>query len=150
MSYASRDHRAMDVALAERLARDGGNSRGAARIVPGHGGALLPSSRRLQDLRSLNTMSEHKQERQERVLFTRLVECTSARGAPYLRGWCGASNLIGFRDGEDEQGRPAWNLFLVERRPRAGPAPDTHREWHERTSAAVARGGVDADFDTPF
>jgi hypothetical protein len=80
-------------------------------------------------------MTEH---RQERVLFTRLVECTSARGKPYLRGWCGVSNLIGFRDGGDEQGRPAWAVYLVERTPKPGTVPGNLRERQERVSAEAA------------
>ena len=55
---------------------------------------------------------------QNKVLLAELVEHTSARGNTYLRGWLGATNLIGFRDDPDEQGRPIWRLFLVERQPR--------------------------------
>jgi hypothetical protein len=92
-------------------------------------------------------MSEHKQ---ERVLLSKLTECVSARGAIYLRGWCGASNLVAFKDEPDEQGRPCWSLYLVERRPRPGTAPGNLRERQERTSAAVASGSADADLDTPW
>ena len=60
---------------------------------------------------------------QARVLFATLSECTSGRGTTYLRGWAGASNLVAFRGEDDEQGRPTWQLFLVERQRRdASPA----------------------------
>jgi len=32
---------------------------------------------------------------QARVLLAMLTECTSGRGNAYLRGWAGASNLVG-------------------------------------------------------
>ena len=54
------------------------------------------------------------------MLFATLSECTSGRGTTYLRGWAGASNLVAFRGEDDEQGRPTWQLFLVERQPRDG------------------------------
>jgi hypothetical protein len=41
---------------------------------------------------------------QTRVPLAVLTECTSARGAVYLRGWAGASDLVAFR-GEDDEGR---------------------------------------------
>lgn len=52
---------------------------------------------------------------QPRVLLATLSECQSAAGKAYLRGWAGASNLVAFRGTPDEQGRPTWDLFLVER-----------------------------------
>ncbi len=60
------------------------------------------------------------QERQSRVLLTRLTECVSAKGNRYMRGWAGENNLVAFEGEPDEQGRPRWDLFLVERRPVAG------------------------------
>jgi hypothetical protein len=58
-----------------------------------------------------------------RVLLAELVECTSGRGKAYLRGWLGASNLVGFRGEPDDQGRPTWKLYLAERPPRADARP---------------------------
>jgi hypothetical protein len=101
VSHASHWHRELDRAFAETLARDGD-------AAGGH--ALLPSRRRLQDLRTMTSQS--------RVLFAVLTECESAAGKPYLRGWAGASNLVAFPGKPDEQGRPTWNLFLVARAPR--------------------------------
>jgi hypothetical protein len=42
----------------------------------GHGGALVPSDRRLQDLREMTD------QRRARVLFATSTECRSARGSP--------------------------------------------------------------------
>jgi hypothetical protein len=121
-------------------------SGGRFRDVADPAGALLPSQIRLRDVRTLSTMTEH---RQERVLLSKLTECVSHRGATYLRGWCGISNLVAFKDEPDEQGRPCWLLYLVERRPRPGIAPDNQRQRQERTSGAVA-SGVDLDDSIPF
>jgi hypothetical protein len=55
---------------------------------------------------------------QSRVLLAILTECTSAKGNRYLRGYAGASNLVGFPGEPDEHGRPTWHLFLAERPPR--------------------------------
>jgi hypothetical protein len=57
-------------------------------------------------------------QQQAKVLLATLTECTSGRGNTYLRGWAGASNLVAFRGEDDDQGRPTWQLFLVERQPR--------------------------------
>ena len=53
-----------------------------------------------------------------RVLLATLTECTSAKGNAYLRGWLGASNVVGFQGEPDEEGRPTWQLFLAERQQR--------------------------------
>ena len=60
--------------------------------------------------------------RQSRVLLATLTEAVSGRGNTYMRGWLGASNLVAFAGEPDEQGRPTWNLYLVERQPRDGVA----------------------------
>ena len=65
-------------------------------------------------------MSDRRPAPQSRVLFAVLTECTSGRGNTYMRGWAGASNLVAFRGEDDDQGRPTWQLFLVERRSRNG------------------------------
>ena len=57
---------------------------------------------------------------QAKVLLATLTECTSGRGTTYFRGWLGASNLVAFAGKPDDQGRPTWNLYLVERPPRDG------------------------------
>ena len=73
---------------------------------------------------------------QARVLFATLTECESARGNVYLRGWAGASNLVGFRGEDDDPGRPTWQLFLVERPPKQdGQAPARRPQEREATSA---------------
>jgi hypothetical protein len=133
LTHASAKHRKLDAALADRLGE------------PGHGGALLPSSRRLRDVRTLNVNDQ----RQARVLLAQLTECESSRGNRYLRGWAGASNLIGFRGDDDEQGRPTWKLYLAERTPKPGTVPGNLRERQERVSAAVA-SGVELDDSIPF
>lgn len=68
-----------------------------------------------------------------KVLFATLTECTSGRGSTYLRGWAGASNLVAFRGEDDEHGRPTWQLFLVERPPRAGASAAAHGSQGGRT-----------------
>ena len=77
---------------------------------------------------------------QARVLLAELVECTSARGNSYLRGWLGASNVVGFAGEPDEQGRHTWKLYLVERQPKPnGAAPraqgNSHRSGGDRYRA---------------
>jgi hypothetical protein len=62
-------------------------------------------------------MRDHH-ERQSRVLLATLTECQSAKGRTYLRGWLGASNVVGFQGEDDEEGRPTWQLFLTERQPK--------------------------------
>ena len=57
---------------------------------------------------------------QTRVLLATLIECKSAR-------WAGASNVVGFRGNDDDQGRPTWNLYLAERPARTDDAPDLPR-----------------------
>ena len=103
VSHAAAAHRDLDRQYADALARDG---------EAGTGHALVVSRNRLKDARSMNGPP------QARVLFATLSECTSGRGTTYLRGWAGASNLVAFRGEDDEQGRPTWQLFLVERQPR--------------------------------
>ena len=61
----------------------------------------------------------HTAKPQQKVLLAVLSEATSAKGNPYLRGWAGASSLLGFRGEPDEQGRPTWNVYLVERQPKS-------------------------------
>ena len=87
---------------------------------PGGGGAA-----EFGESRSEREYSRSAPARQQgsRVLFAILTECTSGAGKPYLRGWAGASNLVGFRGEPDEQGRPTWNLYLTERQPK----PDGQR-----------------------
>jgi hypothetical protein len=55
---------------------------------------------------------------QARVLLAQLVKGTGARGTTYLRGWAGASNLVGLRGEIAAQGRPTWQLSLVDRQAR--------------------------------
>jgi hypothetical protein len=45
---------------------------------------------------------------------------------------------------------PTWDLYLSEPEPREGAVPEGLRQRQERVSAEIARGGVDADFDTPW
>jgi hypothetical protein len=143
MTHAARRHRALDAELDERLARDGEKERRPAFILPGHGGALLPSRLRYKDLRTMS---------RPRVLLTRLSVRTSAKGREYLSGWLGKASVVGFKGEPDKYGNEAWDLYLSEPEPRDTPSNLTHgshRERQERTSAAVARG-VDLDDSIPF
>lgn len=90
VTHAAAMYRRLDRAYLEALARDGADH--------GHAHALVASRNRMQDLRTMSGQSQAK------VLFATLAECTSARGSTYLRGWAGASNLVGFRGDDDEQG----------------------------------------------
>ena len=83
---------------------------------------------------------------QARVLFATLTECESARGNVYLRGWAGASNLVAFRGEDDDQGRPPWQLFLVERQPREGGQASARRpqEHDGATARPTASPGTGA------
>ena len=86
-----------------------------------------------------------------KVLLAVLTECQSAGGNVYLRGWLGASNLVGFRGEPYDQGRPTWNLYLVERQPREGGQASARRpqehdganstanriSWHRRPSSEL-------------
>jgi hypothetical protein len=166
MTHADRFHGQMDEAFAlalakdkerdqryrEALSRDGGRfedvpprERESEQEVPPYRGTLLPSRQRMRDLRSL-AMNEP---RQAKVLFAKLIECTSARGTKYLRGHAGANNLVAFRGVDDDQGRPTWELFLAERMQKPGVVSDDRRLRQERTSAAIA-SGVDLDDSIPF
>ncbi len=86
-----------------------------------------------------------------RVLLTRLSVRTSAKGRQYLAGWLGKASVVAFKGEPDKYGDEAWDLYLSEPEPRDGrqgaDSASTHRE---RTSAAIARGGVDADWDSGF
>jgi hypothetical protein len=128
MTHASRRHARMDTALAERLARDGES---------GHGGALLPSRSRLKDLRSMNTPNNR------RVLLTTLSCRTSAKGHEYLSGFLAKAKVVAFEGEPDKYGNETWNIYLSEPEPR--PVAPV-----ERPSAEIARGGVDADWDSAF
>jgi hypothetical protein len=73
---------------------------------------------------------------QARVLLATLTERTSARGNAYLSGWAGASNLVAFRGEDDDQGRPTWQLFLVERQPKQDDHAPTQRPKEREGTAA--------------
>ena len=64
---------------------------------------------------------------QSKVLLATLTEAVSGRGNTYLRGWLGASNLVAFAGEPDEQGRPTWNLYLVERQARDAAATGSRK-----------------------
>jgi hypothetical protein len=110
VTRAADRHRALDAACAERLARDGGDRRAAATVDPG--GALLPSRRRLQDLRPMD------RPKRARVLLARLSVRTSAKGNRYLSGWLGKASVVGFPGEPDKHGNETFNLYVSEPEPR--------------------------------
>jgi 2-polyprenyl-6-methoxyphenol hydroxylase-like FAD-dependent oxidoreductase len=114
VTHAAAKHRALDAALAERLARDGGHSCGAAPMARGHGGALLPSRSRFRDLRTMNTTSNR------RVLLTTLSARTSAKGNEYLSGYLAKAKVVAFKGEPDKVGNPTWDVYLSEPEPRDG------------------------------
>jgi hypothetical protein len=73
-----------------------------------------------------------------KVLLATLTECTSGRGNMYLRGWAGASNLVAFRGEDDAEGRPTWNLYLVERQPREGSQASARRPQEREATSPQA------------
>jgi hypothetical protein len=124
--HAAHRHRLLDDQFAEALARDGDAS---------SGGALVRSRDRKRDLRTMTTDHDRRPSgQQNRVLFARLTEAMSAAGRSYLKGWAGASNLIAFKGEPDEQGRPVWNLYLIER-------PRQERQFRDSGAAEGARSG---------
>jgi hypothetical protein len=80
---------------------------------------------------------------QAKVLLATLTEAVSGRGNTYMRGWLGASNLVAFAGEPDEQGRPTWNLYLVERQPRDGAATAAKKP-HERNAGPLPPAGTAA------
>jgi hypothetical protein len=112
--------------------------------LPAYRHALVSSRRRSTDLRSIND------QRQARVMLAQPTECVSATGTRCLRGQAGASNLVAFRDADDEPGRPVWALYLCERAPKPGTIPDARRRDQERVSAKLASGGADPNDSVPF
>jgi hypothetical protein len=143
VSHPSRRHRALDVAHAEAAARDGDQGCRSGTLVPGHGGALLPSKTRLRDVRTL-AMSR------PRVLLTKLSIRTSAKGNTYLSGRLGQAHLVGFKGEPDKFGNDVWDVYVSEPDPRPATAPEWLRERQEKASAAGARGSVDPDWDSTF
>lgn len=125
----------MDRQFAEALARD------RDELDRGGGGALVRSRHRGKDMRSMMD--------QAKVLLAELAECVSARGKPYLRGWAGASNLVAFRGEPDEQGRPTWKLYLVERQARDGSATAASRAPSGPAAAAGAPRAPSARYRAP-
>jgi hypothetical protein len=104
--------------------------------------ALLPSRLRYKDLRSMS---------RPRVLLTRLSVRTSAKGREYLAGWLGKASVVGFKSPEpDKFGNECFDIYLSKPEPRPGTAPEGLRQRQERVSAEIARGGVDADWDSGF
>lgn len=86
---------------------------------------------------------------QAKILLATLTECTSGRGTIYLRGSLGASNLMAFGGEPSDQGRPTWNLYLVERPPREGapadPGSRQPRQPHPRRPIPAASAGARAE-----
>jgi hypothetical protein len=116
VTRAARAHGALDAAQAETMARDG---RSANVADPGHGGALLPSRKRLTDLRTMD------RPKRPRVLLTTLSVRTSAAGRQYLSGFLAKARVVAFEGEPDRFGNPTWDLFLSEPEPRDGAASTT-------------------------
>ena len=83
-----------------------------------------------------------------RVLLTTLSRRTSTKGNEYLAGWLGRASVVAFRGGDDEQGRPTWQLFLVERQPHDGP-PAARQRAPEREATPAGTGGAPASGARP-
>jgi hypothetical protein len=109
VSYASRDHRQLDAAHAEALARDGDEQV--------DGGPTVRSRDRGRDARSLGSSGGG------RVLLTTLSIRTSAKGRSYLSGYLGKASVVAFEGEPDKFGNETWDVFLSEPRPREGGQP---------------------------
>jgi hypothetical protein len=98
------------------MARDGGPPEG-------HGHSILPTSRRLKDLRSMNS---------NRVPLLNLSARVSKGGKRYFVGWLGRAKVLGFPASEpDKFGNEQIELFVVEHEPRqeaAGARPAARRD----------------------
>jgi hypothetical protein len=171
MTHASRDHRALDAAAAEAMARDRrrelaetvqDRQRVAAdrdaderyretlaatgcrfRDVPAPAGALLPSRLRNKDLQSLRAMNK------PRVLITKLSVRISSKGREYLSGWLGKASVVGFKAAEPGKfGNPVWDLFACEPEPKPGVATTAAPRVSQRQERITpANAGVDPAFD---
>ena len=106
MSNVARDqHRRMDTAAAETIARDGDDLEERQIMRP---------RRWRQD----STVSGGPQ---PKVLVLKLRQRVSARGNTYLDGWMGQAKLLGFKEAErDEYGNEVWSVYAVTPQPKAG------------------------------
>jgi hypothetical protein len=103
--YARDQHRRLDTAAAEAMARDGGSD-----------GA--PDIARAKVWRRDATVSGGQQ---PKVLVLKLRQRVSARGNTYLDGWMGQAKLLGFKDAQpDEHGNEVWSVYAVTPQPKAG------------------------------
>jgi hypothetical protein len=122
-------HRAMDRAFAEAMSRDGGDA-------GGHSHAILPTSKRLRDLRSMNS---------NRVPLLNLSARTSKGGKRYFVGWLGRAKVLGFPAAEpDKFGNEQIELYVVEHEPRQREGAAAGRD---APAAAGARPGARREDD---
>jgi hypothetical protein len=117
MSNLARDqHRRMDTAAAEAMARDGGSD----------GAPDIARPRRWKT----DTSGQ-----QPKVLVLKLRQRTSAKGNTYLDGWMGRAKLIGFKDAEpDQYGNETWSVYAVTPTPREGLAGGARARTYGRES----------------
>ncbi len=109
MSNVARDqHRHLDTAAAEAMARAGGSD----------GQADIARPRRWRQDATVSGGRDGP-----KVLVLKLRERTSAKGTVWLSGWMGQAKLVGFKDAEpDQYGNEVWSIYAVtpEPRPKVG------------------------------
>lgn len=88
------------------------------------------------------------------VKLTRLFECTSKKGTPYLRGRLGFANVVILKtDQVSDTGQPIWNVLISEpeQKPEDQPARSNTRRPDPEAAASAARGYERDQGDTiPF
>lgn len=87
------------------------------------------------------------------VPLTRLYECTSKKGQPYLRGRLGFANVVILKTDEvSDSGQPIWRMLVSEPEQRPDAMNGTRRTRDPETEASAARGfqRTDADQEIPF
>lgn len=79
------------------------------------------------------------------VKLTRLYECTSKKGTPYLRGRLGFANVVILKsDQVSDSGQPIWNVLISEPEQRddanTGNGRQNTRRPDPEAAASAARG----------
>lgn len=87
------------------------------------------------------------------VKLTRLFECTSKKGTPYLRGRLGFANVVILKsDQVSDSGQPIWNVLISEPEQKPEDQPNgRQRRPDPEAEASAARGYArDPDDQIPF
>jgi hypothetical protein len=103
-TYARDQHRRLDTAAAEAMARDGGSDG-------------VPDIARAKVWRKDATVSGGRSE--AKVLLLELSERISSKGRKYMSGFLGKASVVAFEAAEpDKFGRKKWSVFVSTPQPR--------------------------------